>query len=82
MGETAVQRTIQCILGENVRRLRERRGWTQDQLAEVSGLHYTYVSGIERGRRNVTIDVLARMADALRVRPTELLRELPQSPAR
>lgn len=79
MGETAVQRTIQWVLGENVRRLRERRGWTQDQLAEQAGLHYTYVSGIERGRRNVTIDVLARIASALRVRPPDLLRELPHS---
>lgn len=81
MGETAVERTIQWVLGENVRRLRERRGWTQDRLAEAAGLHYTYVSGIERGRRNVTIDVLARIAEALRVRPAELLRELPAAPA-
>lgn len=75
MGETATQSSIQRVMGDNVRRLRERRGWTQDQLATRSDLHVTYISGIERGRRNVTIDVVARVADALKVRPGELLRE-------
>ncbi len=75
MGETNVTRAIQQLVGDNVRQLRERRGWTQDQLANASSLHVTYVSGIERGRRNVTIDVVARLAEALRVRPAELLRE-------
>jgi transcriptional regulator with XRE-family HTH domain len=66
--------SIQQVVGENVRRLRERRGWTQDQLAEASGIHPTYISGIERARRNATLAVVARLAEALRVDPARLLR--------
>ena len=37
------------IFGSNVRRIREQYGWSQDHLADESGLHRTYISGIERG---------------------------------
>ncbi|MCC6156861.1 MAG: helix-turn-helix transcriptional regulator [Deltaproteobacteria bacterium] len=52
-------------LGARVRELRERRGWSQETLAERCGKHYTYVGRIERGVQNVTIEVLAEVADAL-----------------
>ena len=60
-------------LARNVRFIRERHGWSQERLAEISGLHRTYVSGIERGVRNPTIDILAQLAKALCVEPVELL---------
>ncbi len=66
---------IQHILGANVRRIRERKGWSQDMLSEVSGLHRTYISGIERGVRNPTVTIVERIAEALDVPPPELIKE-------
>jgi transcriptional regulator with XRE-family HTH domain len=60
-------------LARNVRSERERLGWSQEQLAEQSGIHRTYVSGVERGRRNPTITVLAALANALGTSPSALL---------
>ncbi|MFQ3668323.1 MAG: helix-turn-helix transcriptional regulator, partial [Fimbriimonadaceae bacterium] len=51
--------------GETVRRIRRRLGMTQLELAERSGLHLTYISGIERGTRNPTLSVLERLAAGL-----------------
>ncbi|RME92826.1 MAG: XRE family transcriptional regulator [Verrucomicrobia bacterium] len=56
---------ILAALGANVRRHRAARGWTQEQLAEAAGLDPTYISGIERGRRNPSILNVARLAKAL-----------------
>jgi len=52
--------------GENVRGLREKKDWTQEQLAEKADLDQTYISGIERGERNLTILSVVKLADALR----------------
>lgn len=63
---------IKCIFGNNVRRLREQKGWSQDKLSEVSGLHRTYISGIERGIRNPTIIIVFEISQALGAHPAEL----------
>lgn len=60
-------------VGLNVARLRAERDWSQEELADRAKLHRTYVSGVERGVRNPTITVLAKLADALGVAPSELL---------
>ncbi|SFP85899.1 helix-turn-helix domain-containing protein [Sphingomonas rubra] len=60
-------------LGRNVRALREAQGWSQEEYADRSGLHRTYVSAIERGRRNPTIDVVERLAAPFGVEPGSLL---------
>ncbi|MGA7750782.1 MAG: helix-turn-helix transcriptional regulator [Gallionella sp.] len=65
--------TIQISLGNNVRRIRESKGWSQDKLSEESGLHRTYISGIERGVRNPTIEIVQEIALALGVSPSQLL---------
>ena len=52
-------------VGRNVRRLRELRGWTQDELAERVGNTNRHVGQIERGEVNVTIDYLAKIAESL-----------------
>jgi transcriptional regulator with XRE-family HTH domain len=62
-------------LGANVRRERERLGLSQEQLAFDSGVHRTYVSGVERGVRNPTVTVVERLAKALRVPAAALLAE-------
>lgn len=60
-------------VGENVRRLREARGLSQEALAFEAGMHRTYVSGIERGVRNPTVTVLERLAIALKVSMADLV---------
>lgn len=64
---------IQKQLGLNVRRLREKRGWSQEELSFESELHRTYISGVERGVRNPTVSVLQKIATALDVLPARLL---------
>ena len=65
---------IRKQVGLNVQRIRRKRGWSQEELAFESGLHRTYISGIERGARNPTVLVLGKLAEALEVRPDRLLR--------
>lgn len=60
-------------LGANVKRLREARGLSQENLAFEAEMHRTYVSGIERGRRNPTITIVERLAAALGSTSCELL---------
>lgn len=64
--------SIQQQFGLNVKSLREGKGWSQDKLSEVSGLHRTYISGIERGVRNPTIEIAHQLAEALEVPVNEL----------
>jgi transcriptional regulator with XRE-family HTH domain len=59
--------------GLEVKRQRIRLGMTQEEFADVSGLHRTYISGIERGDRNPTLDVVFTIARALKCDATALL---------
>jgi transcriptional regulator with XRE-family HTH domain len=59
--------SIQLLFGKNVRLAREKKSWSQDRLSEQSGLHRTYISGIERGVRNPTIEIVQQIAIALDV---------------
>jgi transcriptional regulator with XRE-family HTH domain len=61
-----------AALGRNVRRRREPRALTQEKLAEKSGLDPTYISDIERGRRNPGIKNVAKLAKALGFTTAEL----------
>ncbi|MBO4224192.1 helix-turn-helix domain-containing protein [Bradyrhizobium neotropicale] len=61
------------ILAQNVVRLRRAKGLSQEALADVCGLHRTYVGSVERGERNVTLSTLEVFADALRVSVIDLL---------
>lgn len=60
-------------LGQNVRRLREAAGHSQEAFADVAGLHRTYISDVERGVRNPTIRVVDKIATALDVNAGSLL---------
>ena len=64
---------IRRRVGRNVRRYREALGLSQEEFAFECGLHRTYVSGVERGVRNPTVVVLAKLAAALKVQPERLL---------
>lgn len=70
---------IRRQLGLNVREIRDKRGWSQEELAFESGLHRTYISGIERGARNPTVLVLEQLASALGVAPARLLEPVTKS---
>lgn len=59
--------------GLRVRTRREALDWSQDKLAEQAGLHRTYISGLERGERNVSVLNILRLARALQTTPGELL---------
>lgn len=61
-----------AALGRAIRELRRSVGVSQGGLADRSGLHRTYVGGIERGERNVSFGNLLKLAKALGVRPSEL----------
>ena len=58
---------IRRRFGRRVRELREAGGWSQEGFAEACGLHRTYIGGIERGERNVSLLNIERIATALRV---------------
>ena len=62
-----------AILGKNVGRLRRQKGLTQEELAFEAKIDLTYMGGIERGERNPSLFVMARIADALSVPLTKLL---------
>ncbi len=64
---------IRKQVGLNVKKIRRERGWSQEELAFESGLHRTYISGIERGARNPTLLVIDQVAAALDVTPARLL---------
>lgn len=74
MSDTGNNLDPEELVGKNVRRHRHRQGWSQEQLAEKSGLHRTYVGSVERGERNVAVRNIFALAEALKVDPRELLR--------
>lgn len=62
------------IVGLNIRRLRQTRGLTQEELAFEAQIDLTYLGGIERGSRNPSLLVMARIAAALSARLPDLLK--------
>lgn len=63
------------ILAVNIRRLRKDRGLSQEALAELIGLHRTYVGAIERGERNITLSTLDAFSKAFDTDVPSLLTE-------
>jgi len=65
---------IYQIVGQKVRKRRKELGFTQERLAEISGLHRTYIAGIEAGKRNISLKNLEKLAKALKISPDDLLK--------
>lgn len=61
-------------LGSNIRRYRTKLGLSQEALADSCELHRTYIGSIERGERNISLDNIVKVARALRIHPSELLK--------
>ncbi len=65
---------LQRTVGRNLRRYRQRRGLSQEAFADVVGVHRTYMGGLERGERNLTLRSVERIAAAIGLDPLELLK--------
>lgn len=70
--------TIRGILALNLRRLRQEQGLSQEELADRAEIDRTYISALEREVYAASIDVLDRLAKALRADPADLLRRPPR----
>lgn len=64
---------LQRHLGSRLRAYREQRGLSQEAFAQLLGVHRTYMGGIERGERNLTLKSVERIAAQLKVDPIDLL---------
>jgi transcriptional regulator with XRE-family HTH domain len=62
--------------GTALRKFRLERGISQERLAELAGIHRTYVGDVERGTRNIAIENMVRLADALEIRLSRLIVEM------
>lgn len=60
-------------LGTAIREVRLKRGLSQEALGLEAGLDRTYISSVERGRRNISFDSLVKIAETLDVKPSQLL---------
>lgn len=79
----AEQRTpAQIELGNRIRARRKEMGLSQIGLAERTGLHFTFISTVERGERNLSLASLLSIADGIDLDLGVLLAELPTSPSR
>lgn len=63
------------IFAINVKKYRIMQGLSQEKLSELAGLHRTYISAVERERRNISIDNIQRIASALNIEAYKLLQK-------
>lgn len=68
-----LQHSLSTTFGQTVRLQRKTVGLTQEELADLAEIHPTYVGLVERGERNPSLDVAARIADALGFTLAELI---------
>jgi len=61
-------------LGKNIKKLREMKSWTQENLSEKADLHISYIGQIERGLRYPSLKVLFKIADVFEVKITDLFK--------
>jgi transcriptional regulator with XRE-family HTH domain len=59
-------------VGSRIRELRKAKGWTQEQLAEAASLHYSYIGGVERGDRNISLETLEKIIAAFQIPAEEI----------
>ena len=66
-------KSARLIFSENLRKLRLEQGISQEQLAEMADLHRTYIGSVERGERNISVDNMQVLANALNVALKDML---------
>lgn len=69
------KKALRQILADNLRKLRGAANISQEDFAELCGLHRTYISDVERCNRNISIDNIERIASAFHISAAELLKE-------
>lgn len=62
------------VICANIRDVRKIKGLTQEELAEICSLHTSYLAGVERGERNITMQTLEKIAHGLEISPIDLLK--------
>ena len=60
-------------VGRRIKELRQKKGWSQEKLAEEAGLHRTYIGQVERGEKSIGLENLFRIASALKTEATALV---------
>jgi len=66
---------LKKIFSNNVRKYRIKQNMSQEELAEKAGLHRTYIGSVERGERNITINVMEKICIALGMSIIDLFKE-------
>lgn len=67
---------VYAKLATKVRKLRNERQWSQEELADRSGLHRTYISHIENGKREISVETLCKIAKGFDISPSELMENI------
>jgi len=65
---------IKKQLGENIKEFRQKAQLSQEQLADLAFLHRTYIGSVERGERNISLENIVQIANALNITPSELMK--------
>lgn len=71
-----MKREILIKFGKKVREERLKIGFSQEQLANRAGLHRTYIGMIERAEKNITLENIKKIADALNIKLSDLFKEI------
>ena len=79
MRNAGVGTDIQHAFGKRIRELRRERGWSQEKMAEMSGMHWTCIGQVERGERNLTLQSIQCIARALRMKIANMFRGIDYS---
>ncbi|QNK57446.1 helix-turn-helix domain-containing protein [Paenibacillus sp. PAMC21692] len=66
-------------VGEQIRKARKVKGMTQERLAELSGLSFSYISDVERGTRNISLESLEKIVTALNIKPAQLFADIDEA---
>lgn len=65
---------VQNKLGKRIAELRKKRGFSQEGFAHECGFHRSYMGAVERGEKNITIQLIAKIAKALKISLSELFK--------
>ena len=71
-----MESTIQEQFGQTIRQQRKKRNYSQEKLAELAGVHRTYIGMVERGEKNITLGNIEKFANALSMSISQLFAEL------
>lgn len=72
----AYRMDVYAQLATRIRKLRNERQWSQEELAERTDLHRTYISHIEGGKRQISVETLCKIAKGFNINPSELIKDI------